>query len=200
MTLENARKAKAADARQCYRVIGLNDFHNNRGTTHDHEKHLGRLNIWGNSLPREDLPPLGQEYLKDEVPFILSAEPVHGFDNVVCRGQSIPLPSAQVHALHVIGVAERRNVGHFVLSHEGRVTAALEIGFSDFWPEAPANFGNSLIVRMGCLHYPRHRQQNMHPSLWSARAEAGGVPADRLTLPDNPALHLFALTIDERRA
>jgi hypothetical protein len=44
--------------------------------------------------------------------------------------------------------------------------------------------------------YPRHEQRNMGPAIWRQRVPVT-VPGEvvAVELPDNPAMHVFALTL-----
>ena len=67
---------------------------------------------------------------------------------------------------------------------------------SDFWPETPGRFGERESLRCVSLHYPRHVQAPMGPVIWRERVPVPReVPLAAIRFPDNPAIHVFALTL-----
>ena len=179
-----------------YRTLNLSNYLNNRGTTSYDERACGGFNIWGNSFLSDDLPSFGEEIEFETIPYILQRIGKDKNDNVVCVGQKLTFPKTHLSGINLIAASERCNVGRFLLVCDGSTDGEISIGVSDFWPEAPANFGNRLFVRGNCLHYPKHRQVNMYPSLWTASGSANNILTDTLILPDNPAIHVFAITLE----
>ncbi|MFE6162887.1 hypothetical protein ACFQ7F_28680 [Streptomyces sp. NPDC056486] len=165
----------------------------------------GGFNVWGNTFPAEGLPGEEGEAVVEGVPFRLPgrgpAVAGSSLDNLRCRGQLVALPAAgEPQWIHVLAAAERRTEDELVLHYADGATRRQWLRVSDFWPETDQRFGELLAFRTRYLMYPRHSQHNMRPSVWSQRVPVtvpGTVTA--LELPDNPAMHLFAMTLETRR-
>jgi hypothetical protein len=117
-------------------------------------------------------------------------------DNLRCRGQRIAIPPGRYDWVYALAAAERRTEDRVAVRyHDGTVRRGW-LRVSDFWPETGARFGEVLAFRCASMHYPRHVQENMAPAIWRTRMalpDPGVVVG--LDLPDNPALHIFALTL-----
>ncbi|GAA2515343.1 hypothetical protein [Winogradskya humida] len=175
--------------------IDLSGFFTNRGlqppgTTGDYG-----FNIWSNTFPAEELPPAGTVADVAGVPFSFPPDAATG-DNIRCRGQVIALPAGDWDWIYLIGAAERRTEDQVELRYRDGSVRPAWLRMSDFWPETPVRFGEPLAFRTRSMRYPRHTHQNHAPALWQQRigiAEPGNLSAVRL--PDNPAMHVFALTL-----
>lgn len=159
----------------------------------------GAFNIWHNTFPLAELPPAGSVTVVGGVPFLFPAADGTRPDNVRCRGQRIALPVDRVDWLHLLAASERRTEDALSVHYADGTTRTQWLRVSDFWPETPPRFGELLAFRTSAMLYPNHVDSRMPPAIWRQRVPVSvraGVVA--VTLPDNPAIHVFALTtLDE---
>lgn len=186
-------------------AIPLAEHANNRGLTPAAARDQGGFNIWGNSFPAEELPPPGGITWVAGTPFrfpLTRAGHDQPGDNLRCRGQRVDVPAGRWDWIHVLGAAERRTEDPLLAEYRDGRRRPLWLRLSDFWPETEPRFGEVLAFRCRGMHYPRHRQHTMTPAIWAQRVPLPNPDqVVALLLPDNPALHLFALTLqDERRS
>src|SRR5215831_3789391 len=171
--------------------LDLCRWFDNVGCTGADDLGAGAFNSWGNSLPARAMPAAGRPFPVAGVPFVLGRGP--GGDNLRCRGQRLPVQPGLYDWIWVLGAAERRSEDPVYLHYEGGGLDPEWLRLSDFWPDTPARFGEVEAVRAGELHYPRHVQPNMRPGLWVQRLPVPRLQKlEALTLPENPAMHLFA--------
>ncbi len=176
--------------------VDLASYFDNLGITGETDLGSGEFNIWFNSFPAEELPPPGNITRIGGIPFLFPAPSVSGKDNFRCSGQLIDLPHGRYDWIYLLGAAERRSEDFLYLHYADGSADPEWLRVSDFWAETPAHFGEQHCLRCTCLHYPRHVQRRMGPAIWCCR-----VPVPRLTeltglrLPDNPAIHIFALSL-----
>lgn len=176
-------------------VIPLGDLTDSVGVEPGARPGTGAFNIWGNTFPAEELP-CGGTVEVGGIPFLFPAADGVRPDHLRCGGQRIGLPAA-ADWIHVLGAAERRTEDCVLLEYADGSVRRQWLRMSDFWPQTPPRFGDRLAFRTGSMLYPRHVQDTMSPAIWHQRvpvAVAGGVTG--LRLPDNPAIHLFALTLE----
>ncbi|TCO55598.1 hypothetical protein EV192_10719 [Actinocrispum wychmicini] len=179
-----------------FRPVEITEHWNNRSMSTVDDKGDGRFNVWRNSFPAEHLPRPGERVTVGGVPFDFPPATSAG-DNARCAGQFVTLPPGHFDWIRLLASAERR-VEDTVALHfaDGQVDFEA-IRVSDFWA-APACFGETLAYRTPVMHYPHHVQPRVEAMLWSQR-----VPVTRdatltgLRLPNNRALHIFALTLQE---
>lgn len=176
--------------------VDLSGHTNSTAMTTLHTLDMGDLNVWGNSLPVGTLAPEG--VMLEGIPFLPVRADGQSADNVRCEGQYVPLPEMTADWLHLLATSERRCEESVHLHYASGAVDPEWLRVSDFWP-ARAHFGERLAAR-ATMHYPHHRQDNLSGQVWAVR-----VPVRRretiagLRLPDNPAVHVFALSVESVR-
>jgi hypothetical protein len=178
-----------------YRPVDLTGHCNNRAISTAADTGAGALNIWGNSLPAEQLPAPGSTITAGGVPYQLPA--VHpGGDNVRCAGQLIAVPPDGYDWVHLLAASERRTEDTVALHFATGAVDFEALRVSDFWAEAPAWFGDRPALRTTAVHYRRHVQRSLPAQLWSQRvAVSRREPLSGIRLPGNVSIHIFALTL-----
>ncbi|PTA46528.1 hypothetical protein [Micromonospora sp. RP3T] len=178
-----------------HRVLDLTDHLDSTGFTRPDATDAGALNIWGNTFATGDLPAGHPHWLVDGVPF-RTAE-AGGPDHLRCRGQYLEVPIGRYDWLHLLATAERRTEDPVLLHFADGAVDPEWLRVSDLWPGGQAHFGEAPALRGSRLHYPRHVQADMRPTLWAQRvAVPRRAPLVGLRLPENPALHVFAVTLE----
>lgn len=177
-------------------VVYLADHFDNRGLSTVADKGDGGFNVWSNTFPAEELPEQGSEVVVGGARFRFPAKGSSGVDNLRCAGQLVRVPPGRYDWAYVLAAAERRSEDFVQLHYADGSVDPEWLRVSDFWPETADRFGGLAAFRCEVMHYPRHVQRGMGPVIWRHR-----VPVPRATdlvairLPDNPAVHIFALTM-----
>jgi hypothetical protein len=180
--------------------IDLTPHFSNVGVTKKSDLDSGRLNVWKNSFPAEELPRGSAIFQPAEVPFRFPDVGSGRLDNVVCVGQRIDLPPARYDWLYVLACSERRAEDVVYLHYASAAVDDEWLRVSDFWPGSPPHFGEFEAIRCRQMHFPRHVQPGVGPRIWQQR-----IPVPRqeelayLRLPDNTAIHIFAMTAVSNR-
>lgn len=156
----------------------------------------GSFNIWGNTFPAEDLPEPLTVVEVDGVPFRWPDTRDGACNNVRCAGQLVQTPEVSCTRLALLGAAERRTEDPVYLHHVHGAVEVEWLRLSDFWPETPSRFGEMAAFECNSMHYPRHVQRNMRPVIWLQSVPVPRpAPLRAVRLPDNPAMHVFAMTL-----
>jgi len=176
-----------------HQVLALEPFLNNQAATTPENLADGRLNVWRNSLPAQPAP---LELMVDGVPLRSSRLDGRGPDNVLCSGQRIEVPERRWDWLYVIGCGERR-VRDVVTWHFSNGTVDRDhLALSDLW-EGRSDLGEELALRTEVIH---HVQERIGITLWCQRVPVTSrKPLGAISLPRNPAVHLFAMTLVGRQ-
>jgi hypothetical protein len=168
---------------------------NNVGIAASVHPTAGGFNIWANTYPAEQLPPGGATVSVGGVPFAFPLGRAGEADNVRCRGQRVALTPGEYDWVYLLAAAERRTEDTVALHYADGALRRQWLRVSDFWPETPARFGELAAYRPDRMLYPRHAQRNMPPVIWRCRIPVTVPgPLVALSLPDNPAIHVFAMT------
>ena len=175
-------------------IVDLSPLLNNVGATPAAAKSAGQFNVWRNSFASEEMPERDTLILGG-IDFRTAHLRDAGADNGRCDGQLLPVPPGRYDWLHLLAAGERR-VEDDTCLHFADGTADFEnVRVSDFWA-APAVFGEQPAMSSLAMHYPQHVQFGVPATMWWQR-----VPVTRradlraVRLPHNPALHIFALTL-----
>jgi hypothetical protein len=181
--------------RRC-RMIDLSAHFDNNGVSRAGRTAEGAFNIWANTFPAEELPPSGGTVMVGGIPFRFPDKVDGRPDNLRCAGQLLALPPSRCDWIYLLAAAERRSEDWVWLHYRSGAVEPEWLRVSDFWPETAARFGELAAFRCTRMHYPRHVQHGMGPTIWRQRVP---VPREEalaaLRLPDNPAIHLFAMTL-----
>jgi hypothetical protein len=176
-------------------TIDLANSFNNVGATGRDDLAAGRLNVWKNSLPADELPAGPGLFSPAGVPFRFPVVEQGRSDNVVCTGQRIDLPVRHYDWIYLLACSERRAEDTIHLHYADGAVDEEWLRVSDFWPGSPPHFGEIEAVECRHIHFPRHVQTAVGPRIWQQRL---GVPRQvelaYLRLPDNIAIHIFAMT------
>jgi len=179
-------------------IIPIGPICDNVGRTTEWARDTGGLNIWSNTFPAEQLPEPGSLVEVGGVPFVFPAEPGSNgdADNIRCAGQFVPIPPGRYDWIYVLATAERRTEDCVLVHFAGGAVDKESLRISDFWPDSEPHFGETLAYQCSRLHYRNHSQRNMPPTIWRQRiAVVRAVELVGMRLPDNPAIHIFAVTL-----
>jgi hypothetical protein len=175
--------------------IDISPLCNNFGIGPERSGEQYGFNIWRNTFPAEDLPAAGSVVRVAGVGFEFPAGGTGTGDNIRCGGQRITLPGGRYEWIYLLGAAERRTEDEVDLLYLDGSVRTEWLRMSDFWPGSTSRFGEPLAFRANALRYPRHTQIGHRPAIWQQRMPVS-VPGELggLRLPENPAMHVFAVT------
>jgi hypothetical protein len=175
-------------------IVDLSPLLNNIGATPAAAKGSGQFNVWRNSFASEEMPEQDTLVLGG-IDFLTAHLRDADADNVRCDGQLLPVPRARYDWLHLLAAGERRVEDNLCLHFANGAADFEDVRVSDFWA-APAVFGEQPAMSSEAMHYPQHVQFGVPATMWWQR-----VPVTRradlqsVRLPRNPALHIFAVTL-----
>lgn len=156
----------------------------------------GAFNIWGNTFPADELPAPGRPFHLDGVTFTLLAADGRTPDNVraVASGSTSTLPAWTESTSWPPRSGAPRTPWWSSTATAPDVHSGC--GCPTSGPRRrPVSRNGWRCGAAGCST-PRHSQDRMAPAIWAQRVGVA-VPQEAvaLVLPDNPALHLFAVTL-----
>lgn len=155
----------------------------------------GTFNVWKNSFPAEELPASHSIVEIDGIPFRFPSKEDGQMNNVRCAGERLDVAPGRYDWIYVLAASERRAEDTVYLHFTNGAIEMEWFRISDFWPGAPARFGEVEAFRTRNIHFPRHVQPRIEPVIWMQR-----IPVTRqeelawVHLPNNIAIHLFAAT------
>ncbi|MCY3736394.1 MAG: hypothetical protein OXG13_08360 [Gemmatimonadaceae bacterium] len=194
--------------------LDLSSHFNNAGIAPDGRPPEGGLDGMGTAFRSQSLPAPGGTILSQGIPFLFP-DRRDSKDNISCEAQVIPLPPSTWTTLHVLGMCDWRAFEEPLrLKASDGTWAETRLGLSDATRYGGLQYGESAALSCPLLtpdtSIPLSSLIGSSPpeagcETEETRIEAGiwhqviGLPAPRplsaLLLPDNPSMHLFALTL-----
>jgi len=197
--------------------VELNLYFNVDALSYDLEPGDGDFDGAGHTFPAEEMPPTDvSSVAKDlypsgywsprpgtgpgsgrHIPFRYPP-PVDGTNNAVaCRGQKVPVPPGSYVRLHLLGAATAPDASGTLTLNYQRGTGTAEVALSPW--EAPPVHGE----RIGYVAYHRHTPAGddpdhkgyLHHSVIEVEASQ---PLQSVTLPQNEALKIMAMTLESQ--
>lgn len=179
-----------------FHLLDLTKHFNNDGIAYAANLKDGRFNVWWNTFPAEELPASNSTVTVEGVEFRFPPKEDGQMNNLVCTGQYLDVPASYFDWIYVLGAGERRSEDAVYLHYESGAVEKETIRISDFWP-GDSTFGEPVAFRTENMYYPKHIQYGHKPTIWLQRIPATRID-DKLVgirLPENAAIHLFAVTL-----
>ena len=196
-------------------TIDLTPHFNNCGIACPQHRKSGDLDGLGTILCAESLPESRTEIACNGVGFLFPDKSDACNDNIACEGQEISLPDGHYDALHVLGMCDWRAFEERLILYFAEGTFAPKmLGLSDAPRYRGLLFGEreAIACRLVALDdliphvyllgtlLPaddyQMRQMSLDAGLWHQIVPVESCrPLAGLVLPDNPSMHIFALTL-----
>lgn len=176
-------------------TIDLADHYNNCATSTAERMHKGDMNGVGSSFPAAELPFGRASFLG--VPYSLPPFGVVRNDNMEFERQQIRLPPQFYRSARIIGFSTNGSFREEIF-FEAESSASVIIGLTDCYEVTPA-FGDVEFVRCQCLHRKDgHILTSYKPCLWQQTVllPLAMGKGHTIMFPDNPSMHLVALTLE----
>ena len=195
--------------------LDLSCHFNNGGIAADGRPAEGGLDGLGTAFRSQSLPAPGGTILSQGTPFLFPGATPGSKDNIACEAQVIPLPSGVWGALHVLGMCDWRAFEEPLrLQASDGTLAETRLGLSDAPRYGGLQYGESAALscplmtpdtsvplssligslppEAGC----ETEETRIEAGIWHQVIDLPGPrPLTALLLPDNPSMHLFALTL-----
>jgi beta-glucosidase len=181
-------------------AVDLSELVNNDGITSEADRKDSDFDPWKQSFPAEDLPEAGKLEPKEvKALFLFPAKDPGKKNNVACSGQRVPLEGKAKQFLFLATATDGNQETKLGIEYaDGQAQADLKV--TDWCGQAA--FGEKAgVVSRGRIAIDAGGKGNLGREDKECRMWVVAVPlaADRelksVTLPDNPKIHLFALTV-----
>ena len=194
--------------------LDLSSHFNNAGIAPDGRTDAGGLDGMGTAFRAEGLPSPGATIVVQGIPFVFPGKNRDSNDNIACEAQEIPLPPGAWDFLHVLGMCDWRAFEEPLrLKSPGGTCVETRLGLSDAPRYQGLRYGER--VALSCplitpdttiplssligICPPEARcemkETRIEAGIWHQVIHLHGHgPLGGLVLPDNPSMHLFALT------
>ena len=193
-------KAVAKDLGGGFAAIDLGEAFNSDGITSEADRNDADFDEWKQSFAAEELPDAGKLEPKGvKAAFLFPAKDPGKKNNVACGGQKIPVAAKAKQLLLLAAATDANQESKLTLHYaDGQATADLKV--TD-WCQAPA-FGEKAAVTcpsrvaIGVGGENVRGKEKKETHIWAI-----AVPLDAnrelksIALPNNPKIHIFAMTL-----
>lgn len=196
-------------------IVDLAPYFNNAGIASSCDPAAEGLDGMGTICQAEGLPASGVTVDCNGAQFAFPDKRDSVRDNIACEAQEIPLPVGRYRALHVLGLCDWRATAEIIQLHspDGSCTHGT-LGLSDASHYKGLQYGEreaftgQLITPDGLIPHvflfgitPPGKGRQMYEThieagLWhQVIALKETLLLSHLVMPDNPSMHIFALTL-----
>ena len=189
------------DCRDGYLMLDLTPHFNNDGISSDADLTDGAFTPDGFSYPEEDLPESNTILEVDGVVFRFPDKRDGVHNNVSLEGQRICVPEGLYDCLYLLGASEcisLEDTLHFTFADGSHGDTLL--GLTSWDSGHSLSYGETVAIRCDGYHYPlKHvdtRRTGNFYGMWMQNVTiCAHRPLVAILLPDNPAMHIFAITL-----
>ena len=181
-------------------VLDLGPYFNNDGVSTDDDRTDGDFTGAGVTYPAEDLPPSNALVQYDGVSFRFPDKRDGLDNNVSLEGQTLPIEPGLYSELHVLGAAEDSLEDVIRFATEDHVLREAPFALSAWHRGWGLQYGESLSIACSGYHHSTGHVCTAHLGvcygIWMQTVQIpAGSRLVSIQLPDNPGMHLFAMTL-----
>jgi hypothetical protein len=188
--------------RKIFEVVELSPYFNNDGISYRHNRMDGDLDGEGMTFPAEELPESCAIVTLCGIDFFFPDKRDGALNNLFLEGQLIAIPPNQYSVLHVLGVSEGGSFeDKIAFQYTDGGEERVMLGLTNCrLPWGEVKFGEQRPLLFAEMHFPPgdwHTSSD-HPTcgLWLQSLAIDSARKLRaIQLADNPAMHLFAMTL-----
>ena len=201
--------------RSLQQIVDLSPYFDNEGISSVQQKVGGGLESLGTVFRAESLPESRTIITCNGIDFLFPDKSIGINDNIACEAQEILLPPGHYFALHVLGMSDWRAFEEIlILNYLNGTCSEVLFGLSDASCYRGRLYGeleaiqcklvtlDSLIPHVYLFGIPmpgegyQMKEIETEAKIWHQVIPVEtSWPLSGLTLPDNPSMHIFALTL-----
>jgi len=155
----------------------------------------------GWDFPAEELPGSNKSFVYNSrngpISFRFGDKSPGAKNCVDCRGQKLQIPPGQYKAIHILGsMHDGTSPVAFQLAHEQGLPRTVMLNFSDWWRGDPI-YGEEVVFKTKFHHEKDNGQKPPGAGIYLQSIPLkDGAPVS-LTLPNDPRLRVFAITLEK---
>ena len=189
-----------------YLILDLTPYFNNDGISSDVDRRDGNFNGTGATYPEEDLPAISSLLECDGVVFQFPDKGDGLDNNIALEGQRILVPEDVYDALYLLGASDNNSLEDVIrFIFPGGEQDEAFLGLSAWHACHSLRYGERVAVQCSGYHFPSQHvytdRVEVDFGIWMQRVF---VPANRplvaVEFPDNPGMHIFAMTLHRAEA
>ncbi len=186
-------------------ILDLTGHFNNDGISSDEDRTDGDFTGTGQTFPEEDLPPSNSRVTYSGVPFTFPDKSDGALNNISLEGQRLFVSKGYYERFFILGAADVTSLEDSlaVVSEQG-MHHDLPLQLSSWRLGRNLKYGEIPAIRCSGFHFPSQHvnteRLDVTYGIWMQTILLPRIPITSILLPDNPGMHIFALTLEEEAA
>ncbi|WP_339298192.1 hypothetical protein MKY92_26365 [Paenibacillus sp. FSL R5-0623] len=178
-----------------YCPLPLEEHYNNNGFSYLDTNQIGNFTTFGSSYPGDELPDQENVQWRD-VPFHFPLRR-QAFNNIELDRQRIPVPLDLYSTLYILGAADNGSYHEFIdFERAGERMGRASLDLTN-WTETSPHYNEEIMFQCsGMCTQKGILLTSKQPIIWFQQITLEEpISFDKILLPDNPCMHIFALTL-----
>ena len=186
-------------------IFDLTEHFNNDGISSDQDRTDGDFTGTGQTYPEEDLPPSNTRVSYGGVPFAFPDKSDGALNNISLEGQRLFVTERCYERLFILGAADVTSLEDRMVVASGQETHHdLPLQLSSWRLGRNLKYGELPAIKCSGFHFPSQHvsteKLDITYGIWMQTISLPRITVTSILMPDNPGMHIFALTLEEEAA
>ncbi|KYD04433.1 hypothetical protein B4102_3279 [Heyndrickxia sporothermodurans] len=180
-----------------YQIVNLEELVNNQGFSSIDEYENGELTYGGSSLPAENIK-FNEDFNINSIPFkIIRNSKIK--DNIEVEGQTVTFPTTSIKRIHFLSLSVYGSYFQEVkLFNDKMFLESKPFYTTDLAMNAPEFEGVIEGLKFDYLHNKKGKVPFLNGTIWYSNIDlTSPKPINTIQFEDNPAIHVFSITLEE---
>lgn len=179
-----------------YLSLNLRDYFNADAISYDNDRSDGAFSL--TTYPAEELPESNTIITFNQIPIKFPSKEAGDLNNIECDRQVISIPKNYYQSMYILAACDNGSFEETIeLLYENRIVPA-NLSVSDWIASSPL-FGEMTVLTCDHVHSPNRDILNLVVKIYLQSVKVDPqTPLIGVKLPDNPCVHLFAVTLERK--
>ncbi len=178
-----------------YYPLPLADYYNNNGFSYDLEQQIGNFTTFGSSYPGDEIPDQ-KDLIIEDIPFLFP-EAKSTFNNIELENQRLSVPEHHYTAMFILGAADNGSYDENVEYHlNDTLVHQMPLALTN-WTDQMPKYNEKVVYRCSGIYTQKGSLlTSKQTTIWLQTIQfEHPIHINAIVLPDNPCMHLFAITL-----
>lgn len=178
-----------------YYPLPLTHYYNNNGFSYDIEQRIGNFTTFGSSYPGDEIPDQSDLMIED-IPFIFP-DAQATFNNIELENQRLSVPEHHYTAMSILGAADNGSYDEEIQYHlNDRLVYQMPLALTN-WTDHMPKYNEKVVYRCSGIYTQKGALlTSKQTTIWlQTLLFDRPIHINTIVLPDNPCMHLFAITL-----
>lgn len=178
-----------------YYPLRLSDDYNNNGFSYELEQRIGNFTTFGSSYPGDEIPDQ-TDLIIEGVPFLFP-DAKSTFNNIELENQRLSIPENDYTAMFILGAADNGSYDEEIQYHfNNTLVYQMPLALTN-WTDHMPKYNEKVVYRCSGIYTQQGALlTSKQTTIWlQTLVFEHPIHMNTIVLPDNPCMHLFAITL-----